>query len=329
MRVGPRRSIALALTVSLITLPAPSLFAAGEEETKAIATDLFDKGVKKMREGRCDEIPIASVVVCRSAREDFRRAYDLYPAALGALRNLAYIEKGLGLVASASRSFRELARRAPLDPKPERHQWADFARQEADVLEPRSPPLVVQMPSDRPPGTTALLDDKPLEEGAWGTVIDMDPGSHEVRAEAPGRLKFVVRVNLVDKQTKTVSVILDSEKSANVTTGPAPSRALPLIVGAVGVAGVAVGLSLGFAAMKKRDSACGSSKLCEPQGLSDGRALANASTAVTVVSSAVLAGGVIWFLLTPTGSSGAEERRAFLSPYASKDGAGFSAFARF
>ena len=101
---------------------------AAEEENKAIATDLFDKAVTKMGQGNCDrEDPAVAakpidVGTCKEARELFKRAYELYPSALGALRNLAFTEKGLGMVASAARSFRELARKAPLDPKPERQK---------------------------------------------------------------------------------------------------------------------------------------------------------------------------------------------------------------
>ena len=44
------------------------------------------------------------------------------------------------------------------------------------------------------------------------------------------------------------------------------------------------------AALAMAAAACGGTKTCDPQGLSDGRSLANVSTAVTVGGAVVLAG---------------------------------------
>src|SRR5439155_26351465 len=142
-------------------------------------------GLKLMVSYNCNESP-TDVGKCKKARGDFKRSYDLYPAALGALRNLAYVEKGLGMVASVARDFREVARKAPLDPKRERQKWAEIARAEVNNLEPRVPHLTIKVPADRPAGMKVVLDGAILAEAAWDTQIDVDPGKHEVHAEAPG-----------------------------------------------------------------------------------------------------------------------------------------------
>jgi len=327
-----RGGIALLVATSLAsTTFATTVFAEDDlAKKKALATDLFDKGVKKLNQGHCDETPITDEAACKEARENFKAAYELYPDALGALRNLAYVEKGLGMVASASRSFRDLARKAPLDPKPERQKWADYARDEVEKLEGRIPHLVIKMPGDRPAGTKLTLDGTVIDEAVWGTQLDVDPGKHEVKAEAPGRLKFVGTTTLAEKQTKSISVVLDVDKNPGPVGGTSGgSRTMPLVVAGVGVVGVGVGLTFGYLSMKKRDDACGGTKVCDPKGLDDGKSLANISTIVTSVGAAALVGGVVWFLLTPSGSGKSDDKATIVAPYATANGAGLSAFGHF
>lgn len=319
-----RRPVGVILAVAVgSTSIAPQALAAPSEQDQAIAKDLFDKGVRLMEDAKCDEKP-TDLAKCKEARDDFKRAYEI-TGALGALRNLAYTEKGLGLVASAARDFREVARRAPLDPKPERHVWADFARKEVEALDPRIPHLTIKLP-ERVPNTKITLDGNALPEAAWGTAIDVDPGEHSVHAEAPGRLPFEATVRLAEKQNKSVSVDLV------VDTKPvekAPSKVPPLVVGAVGLVGVGVGLGLGYASMKKRDSSCDAQKLCDPQGLDSGRSLANASTVVTGIGAALLVGGIVWYALTPSGNKDEAKTGTTVTPWASQTGGGLAAFGRF
>ncbi|MGZ3421197.1 MAG: hypothetical protein ACXVEE_25200 [Polyangiales bacterium] len=314
-------SLFLAFSVALGSLPA---FAAPSEQEQAIAKDLFDKGVRLMEEGKCDESPPKDLAKCKEARDAFKRAYEI-TGALGALRNLAYTEKGLGMVASAARDFREVARRAPLDPKPERHAWADFAKKEVEQLEPRVPHLVIKVP-ERVPGLKITLDGVSLGEGAWDTPIAVDPGKHDVHAEAPGRLAFEGTTTLAEKQNKTIAI--DVPAQTNTTEKKAGNKTLPLVVGAVGVVAVGVGLGIGYASKKKRDDSCdATTKLCDPQGLDDGRSLANTSTIVTGVGAALLVTGVVWYVLTP--STPAKDTATTFTPWASRDGGGLAAIGRF
>lgn len=314
--------LGLALIITASSLPA---IAEPTEQDQAIAKDLFDKGVKLMDEGKCDEKPV-SLAKCKEARDAFKRAYDL-TGALGALRNLAYVEKGLGMTASAARDFREVARRAPLDPKPERRKWADFAKAEADQLEPRVPHLIVKL-VDKVPGVKVTLDGNALPEAAWNTPVPVDPGPHSVHAEAPGRLPFDASATLAENQDKAISVVLDVDtKPTEATAGP--SKVPPLLVAGVGVIGVGVGLGLGYASMKKRDDSCDAQKLCDPKGLEDGKSLANVSTIVTGAGVGLLVIGVVWYALTPSTGGKPTDKAAVFTPYASADGAGLAAFGRF
>ncbi len=301
-----------------------------QEKNKAIATDLFDHGVRLMAEGKCAQGGPVDVPKCKEALDSFWRAYKIYPAALGALRNAAYVAKGLGMIASAARDFREVARKAPLDPKPERQAWADYARREADDLEPRVPHLTVRVPADAPKRTKVTLDGTPLADAAWGTELAVDPGDHAVHAEAPGRVNFESSVKLAEKESKTVAIVLDVDATA-LPPVATRSKTLPLIVSGIGLVGVGVGLGFGYAAMKKKSDACGGTQLCDPQGLTDGRHLANTSSIVVGASAAVLVGGLVWLLLTPSNASApsAESRSARVVPFASPQSAGLAAYGTF
>jgi len=331
----------LALSPAILLLASLGLADAGGSN-KVVATDLFDAGVRKMEQGKCDTHPVGDRDLCNEARDAFKRAYALYPAGLGALRNLAYVEQNLGLIASAARDFRELVRRAPLDPNPARRLWAEFAQKEFEALAPRIPRLTIEVPK-RPPETELLLDDNPLPEAGWGAALELDPGSHALEARAPGHAPFQARFELEEREQKKISVVLEKQaESAPVSVSPAPekpappradtpppqrSRILPLVVTGAGAVTVAVGLGLGYVAIKKRDDACGDARFCEPEGLESGRSTARASTIVTGIGAATLAGGLVWYFLSaPPKDAGPSAR---LVPDVGPAGGGLRAYGTF
>ncbi len=285
----------------------PRLAWASPEDDKALATELFAKGVKKLEEGKCDQPKITKPAACEEAREHFARAYEIYPAGLGALRNLAYTERGLGRHASAARHFRELQQKAPQDPNPKRHVWAEFAAKELETLGPLIPHVTIVVPVDHPE-MTVTIDDKPLPAGAWGTPIEIDPGAHKIRAEAKDVPPFETELTLAEKESKTVEVKFAAKSAAPPPPPPPPpvekkeqtARVAPLVVAGVGAVTVVVGLVVGYGAISGKKDACGDGKLCEPGGLEDARSSARWSNIVTGVGAVVLAGGVTWYLLTPT-----------------------------
>jgi hypothetical protein len=284
---------------------------------KTLAMDLFDRGVRKMRQGGCERSPVTDRAACEAARDALKRAYELYPEGLGALRNLAYVEAGLGLVASAARSFRELARRAPLDPNPARRLWAEFAHKEADALAARVPHLQIELTGEPPADMALLLDGSPVPEAAWRTPLDLDPGQHELRAQAPEHAPYVDSFALAEAEHKHISVALAPQRSEPLATlpsaapaAPAPERSAPertarsvtnrlaplLLIGS-GTAALAVGLGLGYKAMRERDDACGNTRACEPAGLATGKQAAHASTAITSLGVAAVASGLVWYFV--------------------------------
>ncbi len=338
---------------------APRSSRADAEEGERSAQQYFDLGIRARDEGKCDAIPVGNAAKCKDSVNAFRKAYALNPSGLGALRNLAYVERSIGLVSSAARHFHELARRAPLDPKPERRQWAKFAEEEARALEPRAPHLVVKVPRDRPEDLKVFLDEEPLAEPLWSTPIDVDPGSHAIRAESPKVPTFAVSFEVAERETRSIDVIFPIATMAQPPVQVVPTAApiepppavheapiavvpekrvepvaarkanvVPLVVGGLGVLTLAGGLIVGIAAGNKRDSACDSTtKLCEQGGLESAHSLASASTALTVVGAVTIVGGLVWWIAVPTSASEPTAKTAHaprLTPYLSPRGGGLA-----
>jgi hypothetical protein len=324
-----RRCLAPLLVVALAVPSTPCRLARADAAAdKQLALDLFDKGNKKLEEGRCDQPPITNRDACVEARDLFRRAYEIYPPGLGALRNLAYVELGLGMLASAARSFRELERKAPDDPNPKRRVWAEFAHKELETLEPRVPHVVLAVPADRPATLKITLDGVGIPEAAWGTSLDVDPGRHEVKADTGACPAFVLPLEVAEKETRTVDVL-----SCAPTPAPAPrpnlfaTRVPPLVVMGVGGAAVVVGLAFGASALSKKQDACGDSDVCSPKGLEEARAAARTSTVFTIVGLAVAGAGAAWYFLRPPR---AEQAHAMhVTPWAAPSGFGLAATGSF
>lgn len=310
----------LPIVAALLALPSIAL--ATPDDDKALATELFAKGIKKMEAGKCDQAKIDDRAVCQEARELFTRAYEIYPAGLGALRNLAYVERGLGHTASAARRFRDLQQKAPNDPNPKRHIWAEYATKELETLEPLIPH--VSIVCDRS-DAAITIDGKPLPAGAWGTSVEIDPGEHKIHGDAKEAAPFDATIVLAEKETKTVTVTF--ARAAPPPPPPPPEepksssnrRVLPLVVAGAGAVTVIVGLAFGYSAITKKSDACGDGKLCEPVGLEDARSSARTSNIVTGIGAAVLVGGVAWYLLTPSAEA---PKTAHVVPLLGRDVAG-------
>jgi hypothetical protein len=304
-----RRALSLAVALAAV-LPAARTFAANDDAALAIAQPLFDDGVKLMDEGHCDDeaVPPDRRPRCREALAKFKKAFDIYPAGLGALRNAAFCERGLGMFASATRDFREVARRAPLDPNPSKQLWAKHASEEADKLGKLVPHLVVTLESG-PSDAHVRVDGAEIPKAAFGVQIPVDPGDHVVEAEAPGHERFRRQIELEPKEDVSVAIRL---KPVQVV-GPAPkpierrSYALPITLISVGAVGVGVGLGFGYAAKKTRDDACdgGSPLQChDADGLDRARHYALGSTIATAAGAALVVTGIVVVLAskgTPRG----------------------------
>jgi hypothetical protein len=145
----------------------------------ADAKDLFTRGRELRTHGDC-----ANAVAM------FRKAYDLYPAALGSLRNLAECQEALGRYASARRAWVDLKRALLTNADRKYEGWDKDAEQAAARLEPMLATLTIDVVAVSPRGEAAALDavevtldGERLAPAQVGTPLERDPGRHVVRVE--------------------------------------------------------------------------------------------------------------------------------------------------
>lgn len=294
-----RAQIAAALATSILCA-APRASAA--DDHRALAQTLFDEGVHLMEQARCDDAVVTPDrrPTCREALDRFRRAHALYPEGLGALRNMAFVERGLGKSASALRDFREVARRAPLDPNPSKQLWAKHATEEADALE-KIVPRVRIVAHAPPQGTRVVLDGGAIPEAALGVALPVDPGDHVVEATAPGFVTFRRTFALEPREERTIDVTLAPSPPPELAAPVAERSWIPPVLIGAGAVAIGVGVGLGLAARSARDDACdvGTTPLrChDASGLDRARTFANAATILSVGGAALAAAGVVVLVL--------------------------------
>jgi hypothetical protein len=138
----------------------------------AAAQALFEEAQRRVAVGDYEE-----------ACPKFKASYAL-DAAGGTLLNLADCLEKQGRTASAWSHFKDALVQAQRDGRSERVQ---YAQRHISALEPKLGYLTVQVPAaSNVGGLTLQVDGTELVSAAWGTALPVDPGTHLVRAEAPG-----------------------------------------------------------------------------------------------------------------------------------------------
>lgn len=182
-----------------------------QAEDQATARALFDEGRKFMKAGQYT-----------AACPKFEAALTLYSSA-GILLNLADCYEKSGRTASAWSKFGEAASVAS---RSNRTDDADEAKRRQSVIEPSLTRLSIRV-GHPAAGLVVKRDGAVLASAAWGTMLPVDPGAHEVRAEAPGFEPWTFSVTLSKPgQTATVEV---PELHASGTAPPGEPAAVSAV----------------------------------------------------------------------------------------------------
>jgi hypothetical protein len=230
-------------------------------------------------------------------------------------------------MASAWTTYLEVVVSARADGKADR---AKSAQQHADALFPRLARLTIRPPADAVAGLEVRRDGTLVGAGQLGSPIPADPGNHVVAATAPGRKAWQSTVVLRESTTETLLVPVlavaassTAAKPADVskhpeTAAPVAERATPdnavpddpgrsqrvaaLVVGGVGVAGLAVGTVFGLRSKSLHDDAqatCVNGGCTDDNGvnlMTEARAAGNVSTVAFLIGAAgVAVGATLWF----------------------------------
>ena len=242
------------------------------------------------------------------------QSYRLKPGT-GVLLRLALCQELSGKRATALALYLEAAEQA----KAAGNQTiVQLAQNRAATLQPRLSHLTVDLdPSVKQENLRLWCDGTPLELTTLGAGLPLDPGSHLIEAEAPGRKRFEetivvsdeprrysvtillpVAVAEVETEAATQPEVVDSKRSSWST-----QQSLALAVGGVGLAGVTAGTFLGLAVgsqMRRARALCSDgSSGCPEEALSlqdQARDYSLASTVAFCAGTAGVLGGIaLWF----------------------------------
>jgi hypothetical protein len=250
----------------------------------------------------------------------FEESQRLEPA-IGTQFNLADCYEHTRRPATALALFREVVRVAQLTGKQERQRSAEerVAALEASVPRLR---IVTAAPV---PGLSLARDGEPVSTLEPNAGVPVDPGTHVVRATAPGHVPWQAEVSVESGTTDVVVPALAVEPTSAPPAPPSPSTSRsPLAVaglgvGGIGAVGLVVGSVFGVLAISRKNSAdcdgtdCRGATPERAERLRDAQAAGDLSTIFFVAGGALLAGGIaLWFAaprvkttaaITPAGSS--------------------------
>jgi hypothetical protein len=304
----------LAVAVLLVTSAAAAQ-EPSEGEKKAAAQALFDEARQLTSAGKYGE-----------ACPKFLESKRLDPS-MGTKFYLADCFEHVGKLASAWTYYLEAADAARTVGQKDREKFAD---ERAEALKPRLAKLAIKVP-DALRGIAGLSiqrDGTAVGEPQWGSAIPVDLGTHVVAATAPGRKPVEVKVEAT-AESQVVEVIVPPLDPAAAPPGPTVKAAVGpppppppppassgrrtagFVVGAVGIAGVAVGAGLGVLAIQKKNQSntgnhCDSADTCDSTGLalrSAGLAAANGSDVGFILGALAIGGGIVLVATAPSGGA--------------------------
>jgi len=212
---------------------------------------LFFRGVDLMTAGRYG-------VGCPMLAESYRQR-----PLPGTLFALADCEDRWGKTARALAHYEEYLHRFELMTPEQRsgQRGRDkLAAARKAALELEVPMLSIRVISPAAPGAVIKLDGRPLVGASLAAPIRVDPGSHEIHAQAPGGPASVQSVQIEVGESRTVTVAVESARAlARTERNPeptalgrdGPSTLVLALGGTVGVASIGAGIGLTIASRAK------------------------------------------------------------------------------
>jgi serine/threonine-protein kinase len=320
--------------LTAIAIAASSAVAGAQPSHDPVAAQaLFDAAKRLVAQGKYGE-------ACSKLEESQR----LDPA-IGTHYALAECYEKAGRLASAWVAFLDVASESSAQGRADREK---YAKARAAALMPRLSRITVNVPAAaRVAGLQIKKDSETLREAQWGVAVPADTGSHVIAASAPGKVPFETTVvTREDGTTLGVDIppLADAPSAPTATTsfsstttapttisteehhGTSAQPVIGIVVGAAGVAGLAVGAIFGAEALSKHSASqqqC-QGNACTPAGIqdvNDGKSAGNISTIALAAGAAALVGGAVLWLTAPRGETKTGLRAA---PIVARDGGGFA-----
>lgn len=314
----PRTFAALASLGALAALiaHAPAALADPSPEDIAAARELGTEGVKLAESGDC-----------KGAIPKLQAAEKLFHAPTTADR-LGECQISVGQLVAGTETLNRVVREVLAPNAPPAFKAAQQRAQTAlAAAQPNIAQLKIHVDGAPPDQVTVTVDDEKVPSVLFDSNRPTDPGTHQVKATAPGFTDATQSVQLTAGGTGAVTLTLTANAAAvpaavpSVTPAaatptpaqpeqPAPasqghSRTLPIVLLAVGGAGLVVGTGFGVLALGTKsslDSAC-SNKTCPSSSQSNINSLStqawvsNIGFGVGIVAAAL----GVYFLVKPGG----------------------------
>lgn len=280
------------------------------QDKEALAEALYKSALDLMEEGRDAE-----------ACPKLKQSQEIDPA-VGTLLYLGLCYERIGKPASAWATYRAAGEASRKANQPERRE---IAMERASKIEPTLSTLTLRLPQEaHVTGIQIILDGSPVGTASIGVPMPVDPGPHRIEVSAPGHVAMTEDV-LVEPNgaTHTVNLrsleALDSPQPVESAPPTADSKSVQaeapatntqktigLVVGGVGLAGLAVGSYFGLDMRSKENEAkdnCDNYPTnCTPAGLSaneDASTAAGYATVGFIVGGAALIGGIVLYATAP------------------------------
>jgi hypothetical protein len=223
----------------------------------------------------------------QDAFDNFEVANQLFHAPT-LVMYMAHCQRELGKLVKARNLYKSIVNeKFPAEAPPAYHQAVDTARGELGKLSLRIPKISIEVTGVPPEDVRATLDNRPANLHPF--VIDVNPGEHVIEVLGRRADPVVKRVTVKEGEVVKVDVVLTPV--APLATSPIGIE-LPLIFGAVGVAGLAVGAIAGAVVLGKvsdLETRCGGFS-CPTALETDQR---DAKPIATVSTVGFIAGGVV------------------------------------
>jgi hypothetical protein len=192
---------------------------------------------------------------CTSAITAFRRALEIKPEGLGALRNVADCEEQLGQFASARNDWWNLRRAVLQSNDPKYQTWDKDAEAAYAKLASKVARITVRITGESLDRVRVSIDGKPLDPRLLGVELERDLGLHTVEGAYGGAAPVIEKRALTAGSTETVTLVIPAPKPTDTPPGAiAPVATTPVVtppptenvglrragIAAVGVGGLGV-----------------------------------------------------------------------------------------
>jgi hypothetical protein len=324
-------SLASIGTVSALLAVAPAALADPSPEDIAAARSLGTEGVKLAESGDC-----------KGAIPKLQAAEKLFHAPTTADR-LGECQINVGQLVAGTETLNRVVREVLAPTAPAAFKAAQQRAQTAlSAALPNIGQLKIHVDGVPADQVTVTVDDEKVSSVLFDSNRPTDPGTHQVKATAPGFADATQSVQLAAGASAAVTLTLTANAApvpapvpaptpAGATPAPAPaqptqpapeshghSRTLPIVLLAVGGAGLVVGSGFGVLALGTKsslDGAC-TNKVCPSSSQSNINSLStqawvsNIGFGVGIVSAAL----GVYFLVKSGGSDEAKPAAAVTSP---------------